>query len=132
MDKLDALNHHVATIKSETGRLIERQTERLRGRFQSLKVDVEPERLHQEIVLLVQKNDIGEELDRLSTHIDAFTAQLDQEALQRECRQTPRFSGPRAKPGNQHHCFKVWDSALTLRGRNEGPYRAATGTNSEC
>ena len=84
LDKLDALNHHVATIKSETGRLIERQTERLRGRFQSLKVDVEPERLHQEIVLLVQKNDIGEELDRLSTHIDAFTAQLEQASSSKE------------------------------------------------
>ena len=116
LDKLDALNHHVATIKSETGRLIERQTERLRGRFQSLKVDVEPERLHQEIVLLVQKNDIGEELDRLSTHIDAFTAQLDQASSSKESvGKRLDFLVQELNRETNTIAAKSWDSTLTLR-----------------
>ncbi len=116
LDKLDALNHHVATIKSETGRLIERQTERLRGRFQSLKVDVEPERLHQEIVLLVQKNDIVEELDRLSTHIDAFTAQLDQASSSKESvGKRLDFLVQELNRETNTIAAKSWDSTLTLR-----------------
>ena len=116
LDKLDALNHHVATIKSETGRLIERQTERLRGRFQSLKVDVEPERLHQEIVLLVQKNDIGEELDRLSTHIDAFTAQLNQASSSKESvGKRLDFLVQELNRETNTIAAKSWDSKLTLR-----------------
>lgn len=115
LDKLDALNHHVATIKSETARLIERQTERLRDRFQSLQVDVEPERLHQEIVLLVQKNDIGEELDRLSTHIDAFTVQLNQGGSSKESvGKRLDFLVQELNRETNTIASKSWDSALTL------------------
>ena len=116
LDKLDALNHHVAAIRSETGRLIERQTDRLRDRFQSLQVDVEPERLHQEIVLLVQKNDIGEELDRLSTHIDAFTAHLEQASSSKESvGKRLDFLIQELNRETNTIASKSWESDLTLR-----------------
>ncbi len=116
LDKLDALNHHVVAIKSETERLIERQTDRLRNRFQSLEIDVEPERLHQEMVLLVQKNDIGEELDRLSTHIDAFTAQLNQGGSSKESvGKRLDFLIQELNRETNTIASKSWDSALTLR-----------------
>ncbi|MFY0664309.1 MAG: YicC family protein [Natronospirillum sp.] len=43
--------------------------ERLRERIERLQADVEPQRLEQEIVMLLQKADIAEELDRLDIHI---------------------------------------------------------------
>ena len=38
-------------------------------RFTDMKADLDPTRLEQEMVLLAQKSDVAEELDRLSTHI---------------------------------------------------------------
>ena len=116
LDKLDALNHHIAAIKSEKGRLIERQAQRLRDRFQSLQIDVEPERLHQEIVLLVQKNDIGEELDRLSIHTDAFTAHLDQaNSSKKSVGKRLDFLVQELNRETNTIASKSSDSALTLR-----------------
>jgi len=48
--------------------LIEHQ-QRLQERVTELKVSLDPERLEQEMVLLAQKNDVAEELDRLESHI---------------------------------------------------------------
>ena len=38
-------------------------------RFAELKLEADPQRLEQEMVLLAQKSDVAEELDRLSTHV---------------------------------------------------------------
>jgi uncharacterized protein (TIGR00255 family) len=48
--------------------LIEHQ-QHLQERVTELKVSLDPERLEQEMVLLAQKNDVAEELDRLESHI---------------------------------------------------------------
>ncbi|GAB4393998.1 MAG: YicC family protein [Gammaproteobacteria bacterium] len=49
--------------------LINLQRQQLHARCAELQLTIEPERLEQEIVLLVQKNDIHEEIDRLDTHL---------------------------------------------------------------
>ena len=43
--------------------------QRLKERIAELAVDLDPERLEQEMVLLAQKSDVAEELDRLESHV---------------------------------------------------------------
>lgn len=43
--------------------------QRLKERVAELAVDLDPERLEQEMVLLAQKSDVAEELDRLESHV---------------------------------------------------------------
>ncbi|NRA84647.1 MAG: DUF1732 domain-containing protein, partial [Gammaproteobacteria bacterium] len=41
----------------------------LNKRFQDAKIQADPDRLEQELVLLAQKVDVAEELDRLDSHV---------------------------------------------------------------
>ena len=45
------------------------QRQKIESRFAELKAEVDPQRLEQELVMLAQKSDVAEELDRLSTHV---------------------------------------------------------------
>jgi uncharacterized protein (TIGR00255 family) len=49
--------------------ILEHQRNRLNEKVAELNVDLDPERLEQEIVVLAQKSDVAEELDRLQSHI---------------------------------------------------------------
>ena len=57
-----AIRERMPTILSE-------HQQRLKDRVAELAVDLDPERLEQEMVLLAQKNDVAEELDRLESHV---------------------------------------------------------------
>jgi len=63
----------IDTIAKETHRLmpeiLEQQRNRLSERVADLQVNLDPERLEQEMVVLAQKSDVAEELDRLESHI---------------------------------------------------------------
>ncbi len=50
--------------------VVERQTQKLRKRIEELSVEVDQQRLEQELVFHAQKLDVDEELDRLSAHVD--------------------------------------------------------------
>jgi uncharacterized protein (TIGR00255 family) len=50
--------------------------EKLRARVEELKVQVDPQRLEQEIVMLAQRLDVAEELDRLGSHLKEFETTL--------------------------------------------------------
>jgi uncharacterized protein (TIGR00255 family) len=50
--------------------IMARQQQALRDRLDTLKVDLDPARLEQEIVIYAHKCDIDEELDRLETHLN--------------------------------------------------------------
>lgn len=52
--------------------------ERLRARIEGLKANVEPGRLEQELVLIAQRLDVDEELQRLLSHIDEVEQVLEQ------------------------------------------------------
>jgi len=58
----------VAQIRNELPRILEAQRERLQTRLAEL-VEIDSERLEQEIVILAQKMDVAEELERLDTHL---------------------------------------------------------------
>lgn len=49
--------------------ILESQRQKLRERVEDMQVNLEPERLEQEVALLAQKSDVAEELDRLQSHV---------------------------------------------------------------
>lgn len=51
--------------------------ERLLSKAQELSIEIDNDRLEQELLLLIQKHDVDEELDRLQTHIDEVKRVLD-------------------------------------------------------
>lgn len=67
--KLTELSENVHTARAQMPAIIQWQQERIQTRFAEAKVELEPERLAQEMVMLAQKVDVAEELDRLDTHI---------------------------------------------------------------
>ena len=50
--------------------------DKLRARVEELKVQVDPARLEQEVVMLAQRLDVAEELDRLGSHLKEFETTL--------------------------------------------------------
>lgn len=75
--RLKAVNHEVAKVEAELPALRTRQEERLRKRLAELDQPVDEGRLEQELVLLLQKSDVDEELDRLRAHVEEVTRILD-------------------------------------------------------
>lgn len=60
----------VTRVRAVIPQIISRRRERLTNRLEELKDEVDQARLEQELVLLVQKLDVDEELDRLDAHLD--------------------------------------------------------------
>lgn len=75
--RLAAIAREVAAVRAELPELRERQEARLRKRLDELELPVDPGRLEQELVLLLQKSDVDEELDRLDAHIQEITRVID-------------------------------------------------------
>ena len=59
----------VAAMRARMPEILQQIKSRMQERAQSLGVRLEPERLEQEMLLLAQKSDIDEELDRLDAHV---------------------------------------------------------------
>jgi uncharacterized protein (TIGR00255 family) len=77
-DRLKAISAIVATLRHEMPKILHAQAERIKGQFADLQLQVEAQRLEQEIVLITQKADIHEEVDRLDTHVKEVTRTLNQ------------------------------------------------------
>lgn len=67
-DRLQQIISAVETIKGRVPDVISYQRQRLLERFEEAKVELDPTRLEQEMLIFVQKMDVAEELDRLQTH----------------------------------------------------------------
>ncbi|SFR82957.1 TIGR00255 family protein [Marinobacter daqiaonensis] len=67
-DRLDTMTTLVEQVRDRMPGLLKAQEETLRERFRTAKVELDPERLSQEMVMLAQKSDVAEELDRLEAH----------------------------------------------------------------
>lgn len=65
-DEIDAIANET---RSQMPDILAHQRNRLTEKVAELNVTLDPERLEQEIVLLAQKSDVAEELDRLQSHI---------------------------------------------------------------
>lgn len=67
--RLEQVSVAVAGVRARLPEVMGMIKGRILERARSLEVKVEPERLEQELVLLAQKLDVAEELDRLDAHI---------------------------------------------------------------
>ncbi|MGP9631976.1 YicC/YloC family endoribonuclease [Halomonas sp. AOP43-A1-21] len=74
--RLTAVNEQVATVKSLLPQILERQRAQLLERLEIAKTELDPQRLEAELVLVAQKADVDEELDRLTTHVGEVSRQL--------------------------------------------------------
>ena len=76
--RLQSIAEQVKVLRANLPELQTLQEEKLRTKLESLKVDVDQERLAQELVYLAQKSDVAEELDRLEAHITEVRLTLKQ------------------------------------------------------
>ncbi|WP_409524510.1 YicC/YloC family endoribonuclease [Nitrincola sp. MINF-07-Sa-05] len=67
--RLDMISQIVSEVRQLMPEILKNQAQVLRNRLAELKSDLDPARLEQELVLLAQKADVAEELDRLETHV---------------------------------------------------------------
>lgn len=75
-DRLDAIDRHIGVLRGLSQTAGRDQLDRLRNRIAELAVEVDNQRLEQEIALLAQKGDVAEELDRLTIHVEEFRSAL--------------------------------------------------------
>ena len=76
--RLDAILDIVAKVQEQLPSILESQRQNLRSKLEELSADLEPQRLEQEMVLLANKADVAEELDRLTTHVKEVRRTLGQ------------------------------------------------------
>lgn len=69
-ERLVGIEAQVAIVKTAVPKIKDAQRERLRNRIQDVIESPDPDRLEQELVLLAQKMDVDEEIDRLLTHVN--------------------------------------------------------------
>ncbi|MCD6048543.1 MAG: YicC family protein [Gammaproteobacteria bacterium] len=75
LNKISALAEEVRLMLPE---LIELQKQRLIKKFEEANINLDPERLAQEMVLFAQRGDVAEELGRLAIHLKAVKNLLTQ------------------------------------------------------
>lgn len=78
LQRLDAVSAQVLAVRARLPDILAAQREKLQTKLAALQIDLDPERLEQEIVMLAQKADVDEELDRLDTHVIEVKRSLKQ------------------------------------------------------
>ncbi len=67
--RLDNIQAQVIKVRAHMPQILDWQRQKLIDRLAEAKLELDPLRVEQEIVLLAQRIDVAEELDRLETHI---------------------------------------------------------------
>ncbi|MDP2245264.1 YicC/YloC family endoribonuclease [Pseudomonas sp.] len=68
-DRLDSIDSEVAALRELVPQMLAIQRQKILDRSAELQAELDPQRLEQELVILAQKSDVAEELDRLATHV---------------------------------------------------------------
>ena len=68
--RIDGIAEQVAKVKALLPQILKAQREALLNKLADLKQQVDPDRFEQEMVIVLQKADVDEELDRLDAHLD--------------------------------------------------------------
>ena len=71
--RLDAIAVETDKVRSQMPAVLQWQRERLLQRFEDAQVNLDPQRVEQEMILLAQRVDVAEELDRLQMHVKETT-----------------------------------------------------------
>ena len=77
LEKLADLRSIVDQAATEAPIISARQRDKMISKLNDLNIDADPGRIEQELVIMAQKSDVAEELDRLNTHIEEVSATLD-------------------------------------------------------
>jgi len=76
--RLDSISEIVELVRAKLPDILQQQRENLRTRLDELKTELDEGRLEQEMVMLAQKADVDEEMDRLNTHVQEVRRVLKQ------------------------------------------------------
>lgn len=76
--RLDSISEIVAEVRSLMPQILEAQRDSMRAKIEEMRVDADPMRLEQELVLIAQRADVDEEMDRLDTHVQEVRRVLGQ------------------------------------------------------
>jgi TIGR00255 family protein len=71
--RLDAIAVEADKVRSQMPAVLQWQRERLLQRFEDAQLNLDPQRVEQEMILLAQRVDVAEELDRLQMHVKETT-----------------------------------------------------------
>ncbi|WP_118855658.1 YicC/YloC family endoribonuclease [Haemophilus haemolyticus] len=71
--RLDAIALEADKVRSQMPTVLQWQRERLLQRFEDAQINLDPQRVEQEMILLAQRVDVAEELDRLQMHVKETT-----------------------------------------------------------
>ena len=67
--RLDGITVEAEKVQSQMPAVLQWQRERLLQRFEEAQIQLDPQRVEQEMILLAQRVDVAEELDRLQMHV---------------------------------------------------------------
>ena len=67
--RLDGITVEAEKVRSQMPAVLQWQRERLLQRFEEAKIQLDPQRVEQEMILLAQRVDVAAELDRLQMHV---------------------------------------------------------------
>ena len=67
--RLDAIETEVKTVAAKMPEIMQWQRDRVQTRFEEAQVELDAGRFEQEMIMLAQKVDVAEELDRLNSHV---------------------------------------------------------------
>jgi uncharacterized protein (TIGR00255 family) len=68
-ERLDSILEQVVALRELVPQMLAGQRQKILDRCAEMQAELDPQRLEQELVLLAQKSDVAEELDRLNTHV---------------------------------------------------------------
>ena len=75
--RLTGIGENIRLVKKVLPEILEQNQKKLEEKLASLEIDVDPDRLAQELVIIAQKADVAEELDRLETHVTEVSRTLN-------------------------------------------------------
>lgn len=67
--RMDTIEQELASVRERAPQVLVDQNERIRKRFSDLKLELDANRLEQEMVLYSQRIDVMEEIERIATHV---------------------------------------------------------------
>lgn len=81
--RLEGVTAEVVKVRAHMPEILQWQRERLVAKLEDAQVQLENNRLEQELVLLAQRIDVAEELDRLEAHVKDLQHSEEKEAVGR-------------------------------------------------
>lgn len=103
--RLEVVSAEVVKVRAHMPEILQWQRERLVAKLEDAQVQLENNRLEQELVLLAQRIDVAEELDRLEAHVKETYNILEEK---RSGWPSSGLYDAGVQPRVEHSCFEVY------------------------